>query len=66
MNTVGWLGGALGPVAVGFATQYGRHPGDEAANLSDAIAAGSLVYVIGAVLVVAAAVVFSGRGGGRA
>jgi MFS family permease len=25
MNTVGWGGGALGPLAVGIATQYGRH-----------------------------------------
>jgi len=24
-NTVGWGGGALGPLAVGLATQYGRH-----------------------------------------
>jgi len=61
MNAVGWLGGALGPVFVGFATQYGRHPGDEAANLSDAIAAGALVYVLGAALLVAAAAVFSRR-----
>jgi len=65
MNAVGWFGGALGPVAVGFATQYGRHAGDEAANLGDAIAAGSLVYVVGAALVVVAALVFSRHGSFR-
>jgi MFS family permease len=54
MNTVGWLGGALGPLAVGIATQYGRHAGDPVANMSDAIAAGSVVYVAAGALLLAA------------
>ena len=50
MNTVGWGGGALGPLAVGFATQYGRHGEDKVANMSEAIAFGSIVYIAGALL----------------
>jgi MFS family permease len=67
MNTVGWAGGALGPVVVGFASKYGRHAGDAVANMSEAIAAGAIVYILGAVLVLAAALVFARRavGGGR-
>jgi len=55
MNTVGWGGGALGPLAVGVATQYGRHerPID---NMSEAIAFGAIIYVISAALLVLAAV----------
>ena len=55
MNTVGWGGGALGPLAVGLATKYGRHPGDAVANMSEAIAGGAFVYLAaGALLLVAA------------
>lgn len=57
MNTVGWGGGALGPLAVGFATQYGRHGSDKVANMSEAIAFGSIIYVIGAVLLLVVAFV---------
>ncbi|PTX95704.1 MFS transporter [Opitutus sp. ER46] len=49
MNTVGWAGGALGPLAVGIATRYGRHP-RLIDNMSEAIALGSVVYVAGALL----------------
>jgi MFS family permease len=60
MNTVGWGGGALGPLAVGFATQYGRHekPID---NMSEAIAFGAIIYVISAGLWLWAAFGFAGR-----
>ncbi len=46
MNTVGWSGGALGPLAVGWAAKHGRH-GTELENMSEAIAAASAVYVLG-------------------
>jgi MFS family permease len=52
MNTVGWGGGALGPVFVGAATEWGG--GDPVANMSRAIAAGGLVYLVCAGLLVAA------------
>lgn len=65
MNTVGWGGGALGPVAVGLATKYGRHaPLDatdaahkaaEVANMSEAIAFGAVIYVAAAALLLIAA-----------
>lgn len=53
MNTVGWAGGALGPLAVGFATKYGRHT-DQTANMSEAIAFGAIIYLVGATLLAAA------------
>ncbi len=56
MNTVGWGGGALGPLAVGYATQYGRHA-NQVDNMSDAIAFGSVIYVLGAALLIFAACV---------
>jgi hypothetical protein len=61
-------GGALGPVAVGFASKYGRHAGDEVANMSEAIAFGAVIYVVGAVLLLIASLVFARRavGGARA
>jgi MFS family permease len=54
MNTVGWGGGALGPLAVGWFTKYGRHA-TEMENMSEAIAFCSVIYVVGAVLLLAAA-----------
>ncbi len=56
MNTVGWGGGALGPVAVGFATKYGRHGADTLANMSEAIAFGGVIYILGGILLVTAAI----------
>jgi MFS family permease len=44
MNTAGWGGGALGPLAVGFATQYGRHGTDMVANMGEAISFGAIIY----------------------
>ncbi|MFM8497498.1 MAG: MFS transporter, partial [Planctomycetia bacterium] len=44
MNTVGWVGGALGPLFVGLATKHGGADGD-VANMSRAIAFGGAVYL---------------------
>jgi MFS family permease len=53
MNTVGWGGGALGPLFVGWATKYGDRP-TEVENMSDAIAFGGIVYLVAVALIVAA------------
>ncbi|MEI8227425.1 MAG: MFS transporter [Planctomycetota bacterium] len=53
MNTVGWVGGALGPLFVGLATRYGGGDGD-VANMSRAIACGGAVYLVCAALLFAA------------
>lgn len=63
MNTVGWGGGALGPVAVGLATKYGRHP-SAVENMSEAIALGGIIYVVSAGLLLAAAFVLARRNEG--
>ena len=55
MNTVGWGGGALGPVAVGWVSKHGRHA-TEMQNMSEAIASGSLIYIVSAGLLFAAAI----------
>jgi len=60
MNMVGWGGGALGPLAVGLATEYGRHE-SAIENMSEAIAFGGVVYVAGAVLLLAAGLYFVRR-----
>jgi hypothetical protein len=49
MNTVGWLGGALGPVFVGYATTHGSH-GSKVENMSHAIAFCGPIYFVGALL----------------
>jgi MFS family permease len=54
MNTVGWGGGALGALAVGWASKHGRHP-TEMENMSEAIALCALVYVVSSLLLFAAA-----------
>lgn len=53
MNTVGWGGGALGPLFVGLATRYGGG-GTDVENMSRAIAAGGIVYLVCAALLIAA------------
>jgi MFS family permease len=53
MNTVGWGGGALGPVFVGFASKYGSKP-TEVENMGDAISWGAGLYLIGAALLIGA------------
>jgi hypothetical protein len=64
MNTVGWGGGALGPLFVGWASKYGSRP-TEVENMSDAIAFGGVIYLVAAGLV-AAATLFVARSGRRA
>jgi len=49
MNTVGWGGGALGPLFVGLASKYGSKP-TEMENMSEAIAFGGAIYLLGALL----------------
>jgi MFS family permease len=49
VNAVGWGGGALGPMFVGIATKYGRHA-SAVANMSEAIACGAVIYVLGGLL----------------
>ena len=58
MNTVGWGGGALGPLFVGFASKYGSKP-TEVENMGDAIALGGVVYLVAAASVVAAMLLFA-------
>jgi MFS family permease len=60
MNTVGWGGGALGPLFVGWASKYGGKP-TEVENMSDAIALGGIVYLIAAGLVTGAMLLFVRR-----
>jgi len=55
MNTVGWGGGALGPLIVGWVSKHGEY-GSEMANMSHAITFGGLIYVMGAALLIAAAI----------
>jgi MFS family permease len=54
MNTVGWGGGALGPLAVGWMAKYGTY-GTEMENMSQAIAWCGGIYLLGGGLLVAAA-----------
>ena len=56
MNTVGWGGGALGPLFVGLMARYGGGA-DEIDNMSRAIALGGGVYLLAAALLAGALVV---------
>lgn len=58
MNTVGWTGGALGPVFVGYIAQYGPY-GNQMENMSAAFSACSAIYVIGGALVLSAGLMTS-------
>jgi len=60
MNTVGWGGGALGVAAIGYASDLGRHK-NSIDNMSEAIAFGSALYIVGALLLFAAAFMHSRR-----
>ena len=53
MNTIGWGGGALGPLFVGLATKYGGQKEDWQ-NMSTAIAWCGAIYLAGAVFLLAA------------
>jgi MFS family permease len=61
MNTVGWGGGALGPLAAGWMAKHG-HYGTEMDNMSHAIAWCGAIYLVGAVLLIAAVVTGANRG----
>ena len=53
MNTVGWGGGALGPLFVGWVAKHGNAP-TEVENMSAAISCCGAVYILGAVLLLVA------------
>lgn len=50
MNTVGWTGGALGPLFVGIASKYGG-AATEVENMSQAISACGAIYIVSAILI---------------
>jgi MFS family permease len=60
MNLVGWAGGGLGPLAIGWAATHGRHA-SKVDNMSDAIALGGYVYLIGAALLLITILLFARR-----
>ena len=60
MNTVGWSGGALGPLLVGWIAKHGSAP-TEMENMSNAISWCSAVYILGAALLIVAIILFSKR-----
>lgn len=60
MNAVNWSGGALGPLVVGAIAQYGRHA-SSIDNMSEAITSSFVVYGMGALLLVGAALTMSIR-----
>ncbi len=60
MNTVGWGGGALGPVVVGVFAKYGRGA-NEMENMSRAIAYCGIIYLAGAALLAVTIVFFARR-----
>ena len=53
MNTIGWVGGALGPLLVGLLAKYGSKS-TVAQNMSDAMAMGAWVYAAAAACLLAA------------
>lgn len=53
MNTVGWGGGALGPLAVGWFSEHGGGA-TQMENMSKAISWCSIIYIAGAILLLAA------------
>jgi hypothetical protein len=55
MNTVGWGGGALGPLALGAMAKYGPYA-TEMQNMSHGIAWCGGIYIVGALLLIAAVV----------
>jgi len=60
INTVGWGGGAVGPLFVGFATKYGGRA-SPVENMSNAIAFGSLFYLVAVACLIAAVLLFRKR-----
>ncbi len=60
MNTVGWGGGALGPLFVGWITKHGKYP-TQIENMSHAIAQTSVIYIAGAAILFLTAFIFAPR-----
>lgn len=60
MNAVGWIGGAMAPVTVGWLATHGGLE-NEVANMSRAISFGGAIYLFGAALLLVAIVGFSRR-----
>jgi MFS family permease len=58
MNMVGWGGGALGPLFVGYATTYG-HQSSKTENMSQSIAWSAVFYLAAAALMAAAWTVYA-------
>jgi len=58
VNTIGWGGGALGPLFVGWAARHGGK-GSDVENMSDAIAFGGAIYIGAALLLLLAMLLFS-------
>ena len=56
MNTVGWLGGAIGTYAIGFASEHGRHA-SKIQNMSEAISFGGVLYILAAVMLIATIII---------
>jgi MFS family permease len=54
MNTVGWIGGAFGPLYVGYFALHGSW-GSQIANMSHAIAMTAGIYIVSGVLLLVAA-----------
>jgi hypothetical protein len=61
MNLVGWGGGGLGPLFLGWFAAHGRHDA-EVANMSKALAGSSGVYLAGAVFLLGAVLALPKRG----
>jgi MFS family permease len=53
LNAVGWTGGAMAPVTIGWIVSRGG-AGSEVANMSKAIAFGGAIYLVGAALLLIA------------
>jgi MFS family permease len=58
MNTVGWGGGAAGPLLVGYFAKHGPYP-TEVQNMSLAIASTAVIYLVAAALLILAALLFA-------
>lgn len=57
MNTIGWVGGALGPIYVGWMAKHGS-AGSEILNMSHAISWGGAVYLAAGLLILTVALKF--------
>jgi MFS family permease len=60
MNTVGWTGGAMAPVTIGWLAQRGGQA-NEIANMSQAISFGGAIYLAAAALLLVAILRFAKR-----